>query len=279
MRKVVAFLCFYVFSPYLLAAAEVNPEVLELYRLSGIQKQIEQYSDMTKAALSSGNQPATMNAEEIKEIGKLFDKVFAPQALQPVVVGFLQNNLDSSDIKKVLEWLRSPAGRRITQVEEARSSAQGYQDMMDYANGLASNPPPQDYLKKMQDLATNINLFESTVNISLNAQLALMTAVAAATSPEFNERQFNQLADQLQALKPAMAEKVSQMAMLGLLYTYNDMAAADLDPYIAFNATPAARNYNAAAVSALNEALIQASKQLGFELVKLREDLHGKQKS
>lgn len=269
------------FSLYMLAFgayAETESDVSELYRLSGLKTQVEQFREVIKTTINNSKQETKLSDEERKAFAKVYDKVFEPQQLQPVVMDALRSNLQADDIKKILAWLRSPTGQKITQVEAASTSAEGYQDMLEYAQTLASNPPDEAYINKMSELAGNTNMFESAVNMALKIQLALMASAAAASS-DFSVEQFNQLAQQLQAAKPAIAEKVTQITMLSLLYTYKDLPATDLDPYIAFTATPVGRKFNTVTMDALNDAMVHASKQLGVELVKLGQDMRKKQKS
>ena len=80
-----------------------------------------------------------------------------------------------------LIWLRSPFGRRITQLEEHASTAEAMAAMDSYAEGLALAPPEKERADLVRSLDTSVGATELALEATLAASLG--AAMAANVAP------------------------------------------------------------------------------------------------
>ena len=236
-----------------------------------LQSQVHyQSQSQTKNSAPQANQTKQLNDAKLATFKKLIDKSFAIAETKKQVIQHLNTNLSKDVANAALQWFNSPLGKKISSLEASNSTAEAYNKMIKYAQGLNTETPNPSYLKKIADLSKSTNAVESAVAITQSVQLAMATAMASS-SPNFNKKQLAALTKQIQDMRPMVTNSVSRTVMISLLFTFKDLPLTDLDKYIKFYQSKSGSTYQKASMEALNIAVTGASESFSLALVNLNE--------
>jgi hypothetical protein len=250
------------------AMAQDHKEKLiqELYVKSGIKKQVGQLPrliqlgfDETVAAESHFK---AMPQSEIGEIRASIETVFAPGKLKKTILSECRDKLSIGDLKNVLEWLKSPIGQKLTQLEESASTPEKYNEMQQYAMQLQKSPPPPERLKIVRQLDSAMKATEIGVEVAMNTQLAVAIGVVASL-PQEQQPPNDHLVAMIEKTRSQVEDALQGEILVSLLYTYSSVTSEELGRYIAFASSSAGINYHNATVSGLKKALLEGGYEWG----------------
>lgn len=110
--------------------AAVDQLAQDLMVKSGLDNQIQQVPLLVQAGMAQAQQEAGGLPEDLlKEWNSITASAFDPAILREGVLKQIKAELGVADMKAVLDWLDSPAGRKITQMEESASTPEAYAEM------------------------------------------------------------------------------------------------------------------------------------------------------
>jgi hypothetical protein len=250
------------------AMAQDHKEKLiqELYVKSGLEKQVGQLPmliqlgfDETVAAESHFK---AMPQSEIREIRASIETVFAPGKLKKTILSECRDKLSIGDLKSVLEWLKSPIGTKLTQLEETASTPEKYSEMQQYALQLQKSPPPPERLKTIQQLDSAMKATETGVEVAMNTQLAVAMGVVASL-PQGQQPPNDHLVATIEQTRPQVEDATRAETLVSFLYTYSSVTSEELGRYMAFASSPAGNNYHNATISGLKKALLEGGYEWG----------------
>ena len=107
------------FAPAAIANNSENrpAQVLELFRLSGLEAQLESMEDQIITSIASSGAP--MTDARMDTMAAAVRKTFATRQVKQDALDLIQQNWNPAAAAEMLTWLQSLAGQQITRLEEA----------------------------------------------------------------------------------------------------------------------------------------------------------------
>ena len=249
------------------ALAEIPEKLaLQIYAESGAEQQLaDSAADFPKAisdAMRESEQPPPFTTEQIEGAAR---RAYDVSVTAKVVIEKLRTTLDKRDAKKVLAWLGSPLGKRITALEVAMGSADAEAAMESYMESLDQHPPAEERMALVHRLDDALRVSEGAVKVYTNMSVAIAVGVLDA-SPYVNEDAVRRLKESIAEKNPQIAESVRQQVLATLLYSYREVGDADLERYIEFGQSPSGKRYQDAMIEGIDRALTLAGVRFGREL-------------
>lgn len=217
--------------------------ILELWELSGLQKQVAQLDDLSVAGLNEQYQAGRMPPQVYEYLVPILKDAYQADRIKRHLLARFQKSLDPACIEAVLSWLRSPLGRKITKLEEAASTPEGVRQMTMYAAMLQSDPPPQERLRLVERLdeaikATDLMLDMATITVN-----ETMNGVVAAM-PQQVDMDPVTLSRHLKTHREEMRKQFQKAATTTFLYAYQPLSDKELEEYIAFAESEHGKRYH-----------------------------------
>ena len=258
----------------LLVAGSVHARnVDELMRKSGIWKQVTDFPAMVRAGADEARKKerasgkTVMTDAEYARLVAIFDRAFAPDRMRRIIAREIDRNLGVEDEAKMLAFLDSDLGKRATRLEEQASTPEMMKEAQENAAAYFLQVPGARVAKLMR-LARAVEIGDASASMMINVAAALAYG-AAVSAPNGDEREAKELRKQLQAKKPEMAEAMYQYFVKFFAYIYRPLSDEDLDRYIEFAQTPAAKHFTQVTQKAFNVAFedgaLEAGRNIGRE--------------
>lgn len=230
---------------------------------SGLDRQLEAYPALVQAGMEESRARSGLSDDRFAELKEASVKAFDPAALKRVVQRELARRLAPKDIEAALAWLDAPLGRRITQLEEQASTAEAFAAMQAWAGALRPGDLAEARIAQARRLDRAIKATEFSVSSARNSQLAIIAAMTA-TLPAADQRQaLDAVVAAFEQNRAQIRASAEQQTVMSMLYSYRALGDAELDRYIAFAESAAGRKYHAAALEALDQAIVEASRDAG----------------
>ncbi len=237
--------------------------VQTLMQKSGMKKQIEQIPQLLQAELERQKMEAKgISPEEFNRFSNIMRSAFDAKTIETSVQTYIKQNLSEYDTKKVLEWLDSPLGKKITKLEEDASTAEASMDMQVNGPKLLEENKDTARMNKIERLDKAIGVTQSTVNTILNIQLAMMTAISAAMEAD-KRPTFGDVQDIVKKSQPQIQAAMKQIIQIQFLYTYRVLTDYEIDKYTQFATSIPGQRYHSVSIKAIDEALVQAARKIG----------------
>lgn len=267
-RNIVAVFLF-VFS-FQAVAAQSSQAVQELYVKSGMKDQLAQ---MAPAMDMGFQQVAQTKGKDIDQkmmssIRTAMMDAYAPQNLEKDALGHISKNLKKKDINKVMGWLESDLGKKITQLEKDASTPQAQQQLMAYAQSLQKTQPSEQRIGQVVLLMNATKAAESATEIALGTQKAVMSAMFSSM-PQAEAGMTQMIIGQLEAQRPKLLESMQNQVLVTFLFTYRSLTDKELGQYVGFASTKSGRKYHKVMMEALTLALSNAGTQLGKNMAEI----------
>ena len=263
-----------------LAAAQDQHELLvqELYVKSGLAKQIQDIPRSIQAGLDQElleeEQFAKPSPRVIALMKALAPKAFAPEKLKAVVLPELKTGLTTSDLQAALKWLDSPLGIKCTRLEDEASTPEAYPEIDKYKAQLKKSPPTPERLKIIHKLDAALKATQTSVEMALNLQVALLLAVNA-TLPEEQQESPAEILDDIKQHRPEIESALQLESLVSLFYTYRSLTEAEINQYIKFATSSAGSKYQEVADAAMKKALIAGGIRWGEAIGEAMKQLEG----
>lgn len=271
---------FHVFACLMLAAscagaAEHGALVDALYRESGMEQQIEGIPGQIVQGLSegfaSGGSGLGLDPEGVLLLADQVEKAFDAKAMGVAIRDEIARELTDDDIEQVLRWLRSPLGQRFTRMEEDASTSEAYADMVAYGRGLKDDPPENRRLVRIDELLGAMNGTEAAVSMALSTQMAVVTAMVAAT-PGNGPEDLSSAIMGIEQARPEITRMMQGEVLVASLFTYRGASDEELARYAAFARTGPGQRYHEVTFRSLERAMVQASQRLGLGVIEALSD-------
>ncbi|MGD8228053.1 MAG: DUF2059 domain-containing protein [Desulfobacteraceae bacterium] len=224
-------------------AQDKEARILELWELSGLQKQVAQLDDLSVAGLNEQYQAGRMPTQVYEYLVPLLKDAYQADRIKRQLLARFEKSLDPACIEAVLNWLQSPLGRKITKLEEGASTPEGVRAMTVYAAMIQSDPPPQTRLRLVKRLdeaikATDLMLDMATITVN-----ETMNGVVAAM-PQQLDMDPATLSRHLKTHREEMRKQFQKAVKTSFLYAYQPLSNEELEEYIAFAESEHGRRYH-----------------------------------
>lgn len=251
-----------------------NEEITEnsfdkLMALSGLNKQISEFSGMIPAVLEQVRQqgPAIPNAI-FKDMQKSFEDAFLPSEILSTIGIEIKKSISESEVKDLLVWYESDLGRRITEAEERASTPAAYQEMIKDAQFYLADEKHLTVAKKMDSL---LNATDMTMLFHDSAQKAVFTAISTVMNPD-QPVDIEALEARMSSQDQQLRVNIKQLTILTFIYTYKEIDMVSTERYVKFIERPSTRKFNDSIIRGMKYAFTQLINKMAKSFaVKLKK--------
>jgi len=191
-------------------------------------------------------------------------EAYRPQAMAQDIAKTLAETMQPQEMERVIAWLETGVGRRVTAAEESASGAMNEEALQSYAEQAKAKPPGAQRQKLIQDIIEVTNGLE--FGARLLEGMALGVAIGMdSTQPVQNRVGAALLRKRIEAAMPRDQVKAQLRAAMPAMmsYTYREVSDADLTAYVAFLRSADGKRANDAITEAFTGAMVSASLRLG----------------
>jgi hypothetical protein len=236
----------------------------ELLELSGVKPQL------ATAVLKLGAEFKPRRSQLASDDAAVFDQImtrnFAADKLYNTLRGEFRRRADGKKIAEVLQWLGSPLGRKITELEvTAGLEPDAGRRATTFAAGRGGPPPGRVALMERIDWVAGVT------DGSLESILAVARAMAMALNsalPPDQRQTTDHVERQIQQQRARSRAQLAQSTITFMLYEYRSLEDQELEQYAEFLATDAGRWYSATMSKALIRTVALTAQRTAREMVK-----------
>lgn len=256
------------------AESSDDAQIESLYVLSGLQVQLDQLPAMLQASFDEtvAIEPSLkiLSAESIGQMRDAITVAYAPAAFKKTVTAAMREHLTHTDIEQTLVWLESPLGKKCTALEEAAATPDVYVQILQFANEMKNNPASTERQQLLQQLDNAAKATETNIEIVLNTQVAVMSAVMA-TLPRSQQVPLTQIMAEAEQVRPQVAAMMEFQMPLMFGYVYQALSDTELAAYVAFARSPAGSNYQTHILKGIKQAFFDGSHRWGQAIGEILE--------
>ena len=245
--------------------------VNQVIERSGLTKMISQFPVLLKEGIQqgaeqSGAQGSANNQKMFMQINQIIDQAFVvSQSIEGIRAEF-STQLTEQELLHVLEWLNSPLGVKITQMEIDVMSSDAYNDMQSQLLSLQEKHRGSERERLFQDFDKATNATEASLETAIAIQLTLASAMSAASNnPQMPS--YEELKKSVEANRFMMRGVIGQQVYANYLYTYRKLTDDELKAYVDFALTPEGNHYSLVVNEAVKNALLKPSEVIGSKIM------------
>lgn len=250
--------------------AAVPPDVAEaVVQESGLAGQIAQMPRAFEAGIEQGAAASNLPPEIRAALQRAAATSFDPAKLQASVVRSLTRSLDEAAVAETRQWMRSPQGQRVAALEQAATARAAADQNQALAAGnaayAAASPQRQSLLAALEQ-ATRAS--EQAADIGARSAMAMVEGLASLSPREAAEG-LKAAREQIEQMRPQMVAAMRGNMLALFASTYAPLDDRELAAYIEQLRSPAGRHTSDALVSALADALDEATRSMARELPRI----------
>ncbi|MDA2912413.1 hypothetical protein MYX77_00375 [Acidobacteriia bacterium AH_259_A11_L15] len=255
-------------SPILRQDSEKETLIKELLELSGLRAQLQYIRGNVLSRLSPGPGESRQEFEEQRQI---FANAYDPGRLYETVRGYLRHHADKDRLRAVVEWLRSPSAREITEVEVENSGPDAMQGFQSFAARIRQNPPPQQRVALMRRFQRASRALEQALETDMVTFQGIIEAASRGLPP--GRRPTAEQRQRLLAeMRAQLDVQIDQYGPTILLYNYQEASDEALEDYVIFLESDVGQWYvnitNRAMLSAMSAAARRAGNGMAQVLAR-----------
>ena len=243
----------------------------ELTRKSGLWDQVTQMRAQMKHGVSEARRQAKAGGKELLDdaaFAKLMasiDRTFSPETLRESMTLFMEDYVSPADEAEVLKWLSSDLGGAFTRMEVAAGSLEEIKKAEVEAPKIRA-ALTKARLEKYQRLAAALDPGNSTTTLTINLTSAIVYGVSLVTPDTDANAAATGIRRNMELQRPEMVKYFAERALQTYSYVYRNATDAQVETYVRFAESAAARRYHAAGIRALDETITQAALAMGQDL-------------
>ena len=253
----------------LAAAAQGRTE--ELMRKSGLWDQVAQMRVQMKAGVAEARAQAKaagqslLTEEQTARLMSAIDRTFAPGVLRESMTLHMEELVTPADQAEVLKWLSSDLGNRFTRWEIAAGEVSEIKKAEAEAPKLLAALSPErrgQYIR----LAESLDAGDSTASLTINLTSAIVYGITLVTPGADAEGAARAIRSRMEAQRKQMVKYYAERSLQTYAYVYRTASDAQVESYVRFAESAAARRYHAAGIKAIDNTISQAALALGQDL-------------
>ena len=170
---------------------------------------------------------------------------------------------EDRDLGPALEWLRSPVGTRIAELEAEAARPEALEEMMEFFQEYQSMDPDSPRVRLLSDLDEAAGVTESGVRLAL--EMARSTARGVNHLAPRGQQAFSEagLEDRINQLEPQIRPALRESTQLLLYFKFRTLKDEEIRQYLEFARSPDGQWLQEAVVNSLVQALRDAGDRTG----------------
>ena len=243
----------------------------KVIKQSGLSVMISQFPVLLKEGIQqggeqSGEEGSGNNQKMIMQISQIIDQAFVVSDSIEGIRAALSTELTEQELLTVLEWLNSPLGKKITQMEIDIMSSEAYKDMQSQLLSLQEKYRGSERERLFQRFDKATNATEASLETAIAVQLTLASAMSASSNnPQMPS--YEELKHSIESNRFMMRGVIGQQVFANYLYTYQRLTDDELEAYVNFVSTPAGNHYSLVVNEAVKNALLKPSEVIGSKIM------------
>lgn len=253
--RILPYFLFLLFINSAFAAPASDASIDKLLNVSGLNKQLAQLPATVRAGIMQARQRGMKIPETtLNDMANIVSSSFHPDKLSKAIRTELKNNISASDAKSLFAWYESDAGKKLTKLEEASSTPDAYNQMLQDAKNLLADEKKVAVAKRIEKATNSVDM---AMQLQTNTGTAVYTALLTAADPTkpVNLEPFKA---QLASQEAQIRSRLQQFIILSLVFSYRDADAATMEKYIAFLEKPNTQKFNTSIMTGMNNAINQS---------------------
>jgi len=231
-----------------------------LMEKSGLNRQIRYYPELLRTNMAHVHrQRPQFSNRDYQGLSLMVAKAFNPDRMIDTVRNHIHARLTEEDVSAVLAWLTSPLGERITRIEEAASSPEALTKSPKAADAAEDDA---DRIARLRKLDRVVKATDAAAGSAQNLQIAMLTAMTASMDPELRPA-FDTVVAEARKRSEQVRPLLEKRAFEHLQRVYRPLSADEIDQYTVFAESEAGKKYHAVVLQAMQEATLNASRELG----------------
>jgi len=230
--------------------------------LSGAKKQMDYYSGIVRSSVSEVQ--GAMSRERTKQdLRAVVGDSFGRSRLYSSAVGFFITRFNRTHITEVIQWLKSPLGRKMANIERSGYAPDELQRSAEPAD--IYEKLPEERQQVIQDLektlcATELNI--GVISLSLFEMLKGMQSQLGERST-MSSAEIETLVENVRGVP---REKLTRHVLISLTNMYRNFTDEEVRAIIRFYATPAGIWFNETSRDAIRTAIGKAARESGEKI-------------
>lgn len=212
------------------ATASIHESLVSEYiELSGIAEVLSTYPEQL-AGIANQNRMTSQTPERDKKLHEILVNSFDLGQAENELYFYLLENTDPAHLSKLIEWLKSPTGRKIKEEQVASTSPLEQANMLRYLADLQSDPPTQERINALNALEDATKTSELIANITVDMTKGMFGAIGKSMSEE-KLADFKEVEEQIVEMKPVIEASMRQKIVLMSFYTYRNITDEEIQAY------------------------------------------------
>ncbi len=230
--------------------------------LSGAKKQMENYADILSNTLPQF-QSGMSDKKQKNDIFLFLRDSYRINKIYPSVVNTFSARFNKKYMLSVIQWLKSPLGKKSTSLEVAanmpevmKKSAAFREEYDRMQNGRKQR------IREMEKAVRATELNVDIVAVSLFEMLKGMQTQMQG-SGKMNSEEIDALVGNVRGIP---REQLTRDVLVSLAFTYRGLTNEELDEVIRFYRSPEGRWFNDTSIEAISSAIGKASREIGEKM-------------
>jgi S1-C subfamily serine protease len=241
----------------------------EIIEESGIARQS---NSLTEAVLSSfeekyeaaGPSNKTTDDQQLSRFKDVIRLATNPARINTYIENQLASSLTIPELEQVLNWYKSPMGKKISELEFS-----SYADKKEQAKKLRlafnltryQSASRADIFSRLDEATTSTAaMVELQTNLIVQNQIL---DLVLSNSKELDQASIDQIIQNFKSnIDPYLDIFAGQLVFAGFVYTYRGLSETELEAYLSFSETEAARNYYSILNKKSNTVLLDCNRKI-----------------
>lgn len=250
------------------AVAQAQNLYQQLLEASGLKTQVEMMPQQVLAGLAQAPQQDPSMSKDVADLLNTTAKeAFTGNDIIEAVTASLKQNLKPEQVKALLKWYSSDAGKAIVAAETAVAEPQAISAMQQQAQQLMSN---QKMIALAQRLNAKINATDFAMQLQVNTMASMYTGIMSVAQPQ-QKMDIATMRQQMAAQMAPMKQNLDTMVLLSMVYAYKDVAEDKLAKYEAFLDKGHTKQFMDATISGVTSGFEKVTNRWGKTLAEKLE--------
>ena len=240
-------------------------------RKSGLWDQAAQMRLQMKAGVAEARAQAKaakqemLSDEQYAMLQSAIDRAFAPDVLRETMTLHMEELVQPADQEAVLKWLSSDLGSRFTRWEVQAGVVEEIRKAEAEAPKLLKALSPAR-LDKYRRLAKALDAGNTIALLTINLTTAIVYGIGLPMPDTAAEGAARGMRQRMQSRRADMEKFYAERALQTYSYVYRNASDAQMEEYVRFAESAAARRYHEAGITAIDNTISQAALALGQDL-------------